>query len=90
MVAALLKRLGPVVVVATVTVITLSGCTEGTVWGKRSSRDRFGMVTRELCIGDSRETCTWIHQRKPAWYTHCDVGEQYPRCARIQNWDEGR
>lgn len=69
--------------------LALAGCgtsVSGTVQDKRESRNGMGLLVRELCIGDSRESCAWHVLRgkyAAGWYGRCDIGERYPDCRAL-------
>jgi hypothetical protein len=69
-------------------VLLLTACepdVSGTVQDKRTSPGKLGATIRELCIGNTKDSCTWhrLHGKYArARFNRCDVGEQYPACRR--------
>lgn len=57
----------------------------GTVQDKRQSAHSIA-PKRELCIGDSKTSCTWqplTGKYASGWYGRCDIGEYYPDCTAL-------
>jgi predicted small secreted protein len=79
------RRLAVPLVVALAVLVAGCGPADGVVRDKRERPGTLGVTVRELCIGESRQTCTWSPvggKTSKTWYRRCDIGERYPDCRK--------
>lgn len=80
------RRVGMFAVSALTILVLLVGCNpfpSGIVQDKRESAGALGLTVFEVCLGESKQTCTW-HQVTGKFrgraYDRCEIGERYPDC----------